>query len=108
MSAVALPPLDGAISPPRSNGEPVFEAPWESRAFGMVVSLHQRGAFAWDDFRDLLIEEIAAADADGGRPYYESWLAAFEQLAVGKGLLGAGELPAREHEFATGIRHDVY
>jgi nitrile hydratase accessory protein len=101
----ALPPLDDAIAPPRSNGEPVFEAPWESRVFGMVVSLHEAGAFAWDEFRDLLIEEIAR---DEQRPYYESWTAAFERLAVGTGLLDAGALTRRRAEFASGARDEAY
>jgi nitrile hydratase accessory protein len=110
MSAVThpLPPLEDPIAPPRSNGEPVFEEPWQSRAFGMVVTLHQQGAFAWDDFRERLIAEVAAAEAGAGRPYYESWLAAFQRLAVEKGLLTADELTARRDEFATGARHDVY
>jgi len=35
-----IPEMDGALAYPRRNGEPVFDAPWQSRAFGMVVSLH--------------------------------------------------------------------
>ena len=31
----------GAAAPPRSNGELVFEAPWESRSFGMAVALSE-------------------------------------------------------------------
>ena len=33
----------GAAAPPRSNGELVFEAPWESRSFGMAVALSEPG-----------------------------------------------------------------
>jgi nitrile hydratase accessory protein len=102
---VSLPPLNGAIAPPRANGEPVFEEPWQSRAFGMVVSLHQQGAFAWDDFRDLLVSEIAAEEE---RPYYESWLAAFDRLVVAEGLLAPGDIAARTEEFLTGARSDIY
>jgi nitrile hydratase accessory protein len=103
-----LPPLDQEAGPPRSNGELVFAAPWEGRAFGMVVSLYQRGEFEWDEFRVLLIDEIAHAERAGGRPYYESWVAAFRRLAMDKGLLAAQEFEAREHEFASGARTDVY
>ena len=49
---------------PRSNGELVFSAPWESRAFGMAVALHEQGAYDWDAFRDRLVAEIGANDPD--------------------------------------------
>jgi nitrile hydratase accessory protein len=107
-AAPTLPPLEDEIAPPRSNGEPVFDAPWESRAFGMVVSLHQRGAFEWDEFRDLLIDEVARSERQGGRPYYESWLAAFQRLAIDKDLLTADEFASRQREFMSGERRDVY
>jgi hypothetical protein len=29
----------------------VFDAPWQSRAFGMAVSLSRAGYFSWDKFR---------------------------------------------------------
>ena len=34
---------DAPAAPPRDNGELVFEAPWESRAFGVAVALHDAG-----------------------------------------------------------------
>ncbi len=34
MTAAGTPPVDV----PRRNGEPVFEAPWESRAFGLAAA----------------------------------------------------------------------
>ena len=40
--------MSGAIAMPRSNGELVFDAPWQSRAFGMAVSLSRAGYFSWD------------------------------------------------------------
>ena len=36
--------ITGHDGPPRANGELVFEAPWESRAFGVAVALHESGA----------------------------------------------------------------
>ena len=53
--------IDGPAAPPRSNGELVFAAHWESRAFGMAVSLHEAGAFEWATFQAALI-------APGSRP----------------------------------------
>jgi len=32
---------------PSRNGELVFQAPWEGRAFGMAVALHDAGLFTW-------------------------------------------------------------
>ena len=90
-----------AAGPPRRNGEPVFEAPWESRAFGMAVALNERGAYPWDEFRQRLVERIAS----GELPYYESWLEAFESLVLARGLLTPEELEARAREFGE-LRRD--
>jgi nitrile hydratase accessory protein len=83
--------ISGPAAIPRRNGEPVFNEPWESRIFGAAVALCERGLFEWDEFRERLIEEIAAADA--GRdapaqpsPYYEHFLAALERLLIDKGI----------------------
>lgn len=78
--------LDGSpASPPRDNGEIVFEAPWQSRAFGVVISLVEDAFFSWEEFRTQLIVVIEEWDAqdDGDRPtwhYYECWLEALERV----------------------------
>jgi nitrile hydratase accessory protein len=93
-------PWDGPLSPPRRNGELVFEHVWESRVFGMTMTLYERGAFAWDEFRDRLIAAIAAwekahhPDADGYR-YWSCWLGAFEALVADKGLCTPAAVEAR-------------
>jgi nitrile hydratase accessory protein len=92
--------MDGHAALPRRNGELVFEQPWESRAFGMVVALHERGAFDWDDFRDQLVAEIGAAPQDDGSGYYERWLTAFERLLSERGVLDDAEVVARARELA--------
>ena len=65
---------DGSTAPPRSNGELVFAAPWESRSFAMVVALAEQGVFTLDEFREQLIAAIdrweRAHDPDG--PGYQS------------------------------------
>ena len=97
--------LDGPAAPPRRNGELVFEAPWESRLFGVTVALCERGVFAWEDFRRLLIDEIGRWDAGGHAPatwsYYARWQAAFERLLTAKGLCAGAELDARVHVLAA-------
>src|SRR3712207_5102858 len=88
--------MEGPSALPRKNGELVFEAAWEGRVFGLATALHSEQRFAWDEFRDRLIEEIAEADRTGEPShYYERWLDAFERLLVDKGLISREELAAR-------------
>jgi nitrile hydratase accessory protein len=96
--------LDRGAALPRKNGELVFKAPWEGRAFGMAVVLNEKGAYAWDQFRVLLVEEIAK-----GRPeYYESWLSAFESLLVDHAIVSVDELGRRASEYASLERDPVF
>jgi nitrile hydratase accessory protein len=101
--------MEGATALPRKNGELVFDAAWEARIFGMTISMHERQLFAWNEFRDELIEEIAEFDRAGTEsPYYERWLAAFEHLLIEKGLLSQEELAARVEDFESGRRDDAF
>jgi nitrile hydratase accessory protein len=98
--------MEGAAALPRSNGELVFQAPWEGRAFGLAVSLYDSGRYPWTDFSARLVAEIAA-DAEGSpEHYYEHWLAAFERLMLDQGVLSRDELDARTAEYETGLRDD--
>jgi nitrile hydratase accessory protein len=99
--------MDGPTALPRNNGELVFEAPWEGRAFGLAVALSDRRVYDWEEFRSRLVDEIAAAEArDADSTYYELWLSAFEKLLVARGLVGLSELDARTSEYASGERDD--
>lgn len=93
---------EGAAAPPRQNGELLFQAPWESRVFGITVALCQQGAVAWREFQQALIAEIAAWERqhpDGaGWHYYARWQAALERLLARKGLCDRRELGARTRE----------
>jgi nitrile hydratase accessory protein len=96
---------NGPLSPPRRNGEIVFETLWESRLFGMTMALYESGAFRWEEFRGRLIDAIATwerthHDGDGYR-YWDCWLDAFERLAAEKGLCTANALSARIAELAA-------
>src|SRR5438105_3011484 len=87
---------DDPTGAPRKNGELVFAAPWEGRIFGMAVALSDQNAYAWEEFRDQLKSEIAAATARGDTSgYYERWLRSFEVLLVAKGLIAPAELAER-------------
>ncbi len=75
---------DGPLAPPRRNGELVFEAPWQARAFGMAVAVLESRGLGWDAFRRHLVTAIGAQpDA----PYYEQFVEALVALAddVGTG-----------------------
>jgi nitrile hydratase accessory protein len=109
--------VDGPGAPPRSNGELVFSAPWESRAFGLAMALADEGVIEWETFRQALIAHIAAFEAahpDGeGWSYYACWLAALESVLVGGvlagGVLSEDDVRARVDELAarpTGHDHD--
>ena len=99
--------MEGPAALPRKNGELVFQAPWEGRAFGLAVALSEQNQYAWDEFRQRLIGEIGRGDASGAEStYYEHWLAAFESLLVERGLLSRGELDQRTAEYASGARDD--
>ncbi|HEV8468056.1 MAG TPA: nitrile hydratase accessory protein [Candidatus Limnocylindria bacterium] len=89
---------------PRRNGELVFEAPWEGRVFGLVVALTKTPGFEWEDFRRLLIAEIARdPDAD----YYAKWLSAFERFVLERRVLTNEELESRKSEYASMARDAV-
>ncbi len=109
VSAAPATGLTGDAALPRANGELVFQAPWEGRAFGMATALVDDGAYAFEEFRQSLIAHIGEAEQrDEPFDYYTNWLAAFERLLAEKGLVSAEELAERTAEFEFGERQDVY
>jgi nitrile hydratase accessory protein len=99
--------MEGETALPRQNGELVFDAPWEGRAFGIAVALNEQAVYPWRSFRDALVERIAEDDA-AARPttYYERWLASLENLLLKQGLVTKEELDVRTAEYASGARDD--
>jgi nitrile hydratase accessory protein len=91
---------------PRSNGELVFDAPWQSRAFGLAVALHEQGVYEWSAFSRTLAEEIAPAGPDDGSRYYEHWLAALERLLREQGVVVPAELEAEAAALAAHDEHE--
>lgn len=98
---------DGALAPPRENGELAFSAPWESRLFGLTMALVEVGRLDWEAFRGRLIGAIAAWEAtarDEEWNYWQCWQEAFEGSLEAAGLVAApeidrlaGQLAARPH-----------
>lgn len=93
--------LDGDLAPPMSNGEVMFEEPWQGRVFGMASALAEAGLYTWDEFRASLIREIAAWDrsGEGEYAYYDHFLRALERLLEAKGLVDASALDLRLRAF---------
>jgi hypothetical protein len=68
---------------PRSNGAPVFDAPWQARAHAMAVLAVESLGCEWEEFRRCL---IAAIDEDGVRPYWDSWVVALDAFLAERDL----------------------
>ncbi len=91
--------LGSEDSPPRSNGELLFQRAWEGRAFGMAIALSKKGHYEWEDFRQELIASIAAWEASHKDApdwdYYQRWLLALEHLVLQSDLISPEELEQR-------------
>jgi nitrile hydratase accessory protein len=77
----------GPTAPPRQNGELVFDAPWQGRAFGLCMAVLEREGLEWADFRAHLVTAIARLPEAG---YYEHFVAALADLLVERGLVERG------------------
>tara|TARA_Y100000746_G_scaffold231589_1_gene245795 strand:- start:1855 stop:2193 length:339 start_codon:yes stop_codon:yes gene_type:complete len=97
--------LDGSLAaPPRTNGELLFEAPWQSRAFGVAADLVESDCFSWSEFRGSLIDAIQTwenLETQNQPPwdYYTCWVTALEQLVFRKVLLKPAEVDLRSREY---------
>jgi cobaltochelatase CobN len=101
--------LGGSTAVPRRNGELVFDAPWQGRVFGMAVALSEQGLFAWEEFRQALIREVAGAETRGGEfRYYDAWLAAFERVLADRGVVALDEVEEVAFQFEFGERDEAF
>ena len=100
---IALPDLDALPRIPTGpDDDIVFRAPWEARAFALVVQLHRQGHFSWPQWAATLGEEIRRAGPDSdGSDYYLLWLAAAEKLVAERALCGYDELRALKDTLET-------
>lgn len=76
-SAVAAGLAEPSI--PRSNGTPIFDAPWQGRALAIAILLTERHNRPWDDFRQHL---IGAINESPDRPYWESFANALQAFTT--------------------------
>ena len=85
--------VDGAGASPRRNGELVFEAPWQSRVFGLCAAVVET---CFEDHREPFRQRLIAAIAgEPDRPYWDSWTIALQQLALDAGLVDELEIEKR-------------
>lgn len=97
---------------PQDDSGPVFNAPWQAKAFACVLELYDRRCFTWPEWVKFLSAEIAAAkqrgDPDRGDGYYLHWLAALEKIVAAKGLASDAELAKRRAEWAAADRDRAF
>ncbi len=66
---------------PAERDGPLFDAPWQAKAFALLTSLHASQGFAWSEWVAVFSKQRAAdetRDADPG--YYYSWVSALELM----------------------------
>ena len=102
---------EAPAAPPRTNGELVFAEPWESRAFGVALALHDAGVVDFEEFRARLIEEIGLGEAsrgpaDGGYRYYERWLTALERTLLAERIVDPDDLDIAREAIEREWDHD--
>ena len=107
MSEIDSMPLEGSAAPPMANGEVVFEAPWQSRVFGLARVLCEAGHYTWDEFRERLIANIAAWEASQAEEagetyeYFDCFLGALTDMLECADLCDLNLLSQKELEFAA-------
>lgn len=94
---------------PHDETGPVFNAPWEAKAFAMTLDLHRKGLFTWSEWCDTLGDRIAAAQAEGdpdlGDTYYHHWLAALERIVTEKRAATPEALAAMREDWRAADEH---
>lgn len=104
---------DGPGAPPRANGELVFTESWQPRVFATTMRLREQGRLDWETFRQGLIGQIAAHEAELTHPddydYWGCWLRALEEVVVATEVVRAPELALTAQTLAArppGHDHD--
>ncbi len=88
----------------REENEPVFDAPWERRAFGVAFFTGLRIGTNGDQSRHAI--ERLPADVYLTASYYEKWMLALQTLLEETGTLTAAEIEARMAKIASSEARD--
>ena len=73
----------------------MFAEPWESRAFGMAVTLYEAGVFTWPQFQAALIARIAAWESTATEGAQWSYYRALAGCTRGRAWRGCGAVRRR-------------
>ena len=88
---------------PQDENGPVFDEPWQAKAFAMTVKLHEQGLFSWEEWASVLSDAIKTAqdagDPDLGDTYSDHWLSALERLVTEKGAADHVTLEKRQEQW---------
>lgn len=90
-----------------NNNEPVFQTPWEAKAFAIVNQLASTQRCSWSEWTEKLADEISLAESDvnDDRSYYERWVFACEKLLVAKGMLDLQSIDNKIEELLVEREH---
>ncbi|RKF17096.1 nitrile hydratase accessory protein [Roseovarius spongiae] len=86
--------------PGRSDGGPLFRAPWQARIFALIVALAQAGRLPWRAFQARLAAEITEMETKGAPEgvedgYFDCWLRAAGEAMSQQRLIAPGEVDAQ-------------
>lgn len=106
VKCLQTPKFEGSAAiPVDSNGEPIFQAPWQVQIFATVIFLTEKGVLRLEDFRARLSYEVESAirNVDAPEPhlvsnYYQLWLVTLEALLIEKGICLQVELDTEQPE----------
>jgi nitrile hydratase accessory protein len=88
---------------------PVFDEPWQAKAFALAVRLSEAGYFSWAEWTAFLSQEIRSAgergDPDLGSSYYHHWLRALERLCETKGFVKSADTIIRQEQWRQAYLH---
>lgn len=95
---------------PKDEGGIIFNAPWEGRAFALVVNLHKAGTFEWEDWVKTFSDEIAKVETGSGpqQSYYECWVAALQKILVKNDVMTDPEFASFQAETVADWPHPAH
>ncbi|MDQ1214315.1 nitrile hydratase accessory protein [Pantoea anthophila] len=92
-----------AVGLPCDEEGPVFDKPWQAKAFSLIVHLHRAGLFRWAEWVQIFSKEIKAAPAQPGESvndaYYRQWTAAMENMMTALNLAVPDDISRRTQEW---------
>lgn len=77
---------------------PLFQAPWQTRIFALIVATVRAGHIPWIAFQERLAAAITHAEAHGGPAdtearYFDCWLDAAEETLQAEGFVATDDIP---------------